>query len=66
MRDEFNQASAARSANLTTFFDNLGAVGKESFMMDMIENNPALLYDWMGRYKNTSACGGKLNKKRRK
>lgn len=59
-------ASAARSANLTNFFDNLGAIGKENFIMDMIENNLALLYNWMGEYKNNSACGGKINRKRRK
>lgn len=59
-------ASAARSANLTNLFDNLGAVGKESFIMDMIEKNPDLLYNWMGEYKNNSACGGKINRKRRK
>lgn len=56
-------ANAARSANLTNLFDNLGAIGKESFTMDMIERNPALLYNWMGEYK---ACGGKINRKRRK
>ena len=59
-------ASAARSANLTNLFDNLGAVGKESFIMDMIENNPDLLYSYTGKYKNSSACGGKINRKRRK
>jgi hypothetical protein len=59
-------ASATRSANLTNLFDNLGAVGKESFIMDMIERNPTLLYNWMGEYKNNSACGGKINRKRRK
>ena len=38
--------------------------------MDMIKNNPALLYDWMGTYKGAKkACGGYLtikNKKRGK
>ena len=58
-------ASAARSANLTNMFDNLGAVGKESFIMNIIENNPALLYNWLGEYKG-KACGGKINRKRRK
>ena len=70
MAKEKQQASAARSANLTTLFDNLGAVGKESTLMRMIENNPSLLYDWMGNYKgNKSACGGFLtikNKRRKK
>ena len=72
-------ASAARSANITNFFENLGALGKEGFMMDMIKNNPALLYDYMGRYMGapedeaegesegeTKACGGKINRRRRK
>ena len=58
-------ASAAKSANLTTMFDNLGAIGKENFIMDMIEKNPALLYNWLGEYKGR-ACGGKINRKRRK
>lgn len=69
MRDEIDsRASAARSANLTNLFDNLGSVGKEKFMMDIIEKNPALLYTFMGEYKggNTEACGGKINRRRRK
>lgn len=67
MKEQIDAASsAARSANLTNLFDNLGAVGKENFIMDMIENNPALLYNWLGEYKNSSACGGKINRKRRK
>lgn len=69
MRDEIDsRANAARSANLTNLFDNLGSVGKEKFMMDIIEKNPALLYTFMGEYKggNTEACGGKINRRRRK
>ena len=69
MREDIDsRASAARSANLTNLFDNLGSVGKEKFMMDMIEKNPALLYTFMGEYKggNTEACGGKINRRRRK
>ena len=71
MAKDRQQASAARSANLTTLFDNLGAIGKEEVLMKMIENNPSLLYDWMGNYKgsNTGACGGFLtikNKRRKK
>lgn len=67
MRDQIESiASSAKSANLTGLFDNLGAVGKESFIMNMIENIPSLLYDYMGRYKNSSAKGGKINRKRRK
>lgn len=61
-------ANAARSANLTNLFDNLGSVGKEKFMMDIIEKHPALLYTFMGEYKggNKEACGGKINRRRRK
>lgn len=71
MAKERQQASAARSANLTTLFDNLGLVGKEEAMKKMIENNPSILYDWMGNYKgnNSTACGGLLtikNKRRKK
>ena len=58
-------ASAAKSANLTNMFDNLGAIGKENFIMDMLERNPALLYNWLGEYKG-KACGGKINRRRRK
>lgn len=69
MRDEIDsRANAARSANLTNLFDNIGSVGKEKFMMDIIEKNPALLYTFMGEYKggNKEACGGKINRRRRK
>jgi len=59
-----NRSSAARSANLTNFFNSMGDIGREAYTMDMIKNNPALLYDWSGKYKgNKSAFGGKLNKK---
>lgn len=71
LRDaEDKQRAAGRSANLTNLFDNLGGLGKESYIMDMIKGNPALLYDWMGTYKGAKkACGGYLtikNKKRGK
>lgn len=58
------RASAAKSANLTNLFDSLGDIGREQFTMDMIKNNPALLYDWMGNYKGgKKACGGMLTKR---
>ncbi len=58
---------AAKSANLTNLFDSLGDIGREAFTMDMIWNNPAFLYDWMGRYKGaTKAKGGYLTIKRRR
>jgi len=46
-----SRVGAARSANLTNFFNSLGDIGRERYAMDMIKNNPSLLYDWMGRYK---------------
>ena len=61
------RVGAARSANLTNLFDSLGDIGREQFSMDMIRNNPALLYDWMGRYKGaTKAKGGFLTIKKRR
>lgn len=52
MRDAIdNRRSASMSANLTNLFDSLGSIGKEEFTKDMIEKNPALLYDWMGKYR---------------
>lgn len=59
------RVSAARSASLTNLFDNLGNIGRESYVMNMIRNNPALLYDWLGRYKG-KAKGGYLTIKRRR
>lgn len=71
VRDKIDASRvSARNANLTNLFDNLSAVGKERTMIDMLNNNPALLYEVMsGKYKgNTSACGGYLTikNKRRK
>ena len=66
------RVGAARSANLTNFFNSLGDIGREAFTMDMIRNNPWLLYDWNGNYKNnkakTNAAGGyiTIKNKRRK
>lgn len=67
------RVGAARSANLTNFFNSLGDIGREAFSMDMIRNNPWLLYDWNGNYKGgkdktTKATGGyiTIKNKRRK
>lgn len=71
------RVGAARSANLTNFFNSLGDIGRERYVMDMIMNNPSLLYDWMGRYKGkllddatgestSNAKGGYLTIKRRR
>ena len=71
MRDAIdNRRSASISSNLTNLFNNLGNIGKEEYMMDMIRKNPSILYDWLGNYKGTTkANGGYLtikNKNRRK
>lgn len=59
--------AASMNANLTNLFDSLGSIGKEEFIKDMIEKNPAILYDWMGKYKGKKSKGGYLTiKKRRK
>ena len=71
MAKDRQQANAVRSANITNLFDNLGLVGKEEAMRELIKNNPYLLYDDNGKYKgsNTGAKGGYLtikNKRRKK
>lgn len=59
-----SNTAASRSANLTTLFDNLGAIGKEEFMKDWINNRPDLYYTTDGEYKKS--CGGKINRRRRR
>lgn len=45
MREEAGaRSSAAKSANLTNFFDSLGDIGREEFSRNMIKSNPALGY----------------------
>ena len=70
LRDSLDTTmSTGRSTNLTNFFDNLGLVGKEEAIRKLIKDNPSLLYDDKGTYKNSSAKGGYLtikNKRRRK
>lgn len=67
MRDAIDaRRSAGISANLTNLFDSLGNVGKEEFAKDIIENNPALLYDWLGKYKGKKSKGGYLTVKKRR
>lgn len=63
MREEAaGRSSAAKSANLTNFFDSLGDIGREEFSRNMIESNPALGYsiDRRGRvnYKNKKKSKG--------
>ena len=67
MKDAIDaQRNASINANMTALFDNLGDIGREEMTRRMVMENPALLYDYYGRYKNNeSAKGGKLNKKKR-
>ena len=67
MKDDIDaQRNASISANLTNLFDSLGDIGREEVVKGMVKNNPALLYDYFGRYKgNVGAKGGKLNRKKR-
>ena len=66
MRDAIdNRRSASISSNLTNLFNNLGNIGKEEYMMDMIRKNPFLLYDWLGNYKGPKANGGYLTIKKK-
>jgi hypothetical protein len=70
MREATDTALAnSKSMNLTNFFDNLGAVGQENFIMNQIASNPSLLYYYTnGRgtvgYKNKR--GGMLTKRNRR
>ena len=67
MKDDIDaQRNASISANLTNLFDSLGDIGREEVVKGMVKNNPALLYDYFGRYKgNVGAKGGKINRKKR-
>lgn len=66
MRDAIdNRRSASISSNLTNLFNNLGNIGKEEYIMDMIRKNPAILYDWLGNYKGPKANGGYLTIKKK-
>ena len=66
MRDAIdNRRSASISSNLTNLFNNLGNIGKEEYMMDIIRKNPFLLYDWLGNYKSPKANGGYLTIKKK-
>lgn len=66
MRDAIdNRRSASISSNLTNLFNNLGNIGKEEYMMDMIRKNPSILYDWLGNYKGPKANSGYLTIKKK-
>lgn len=62
MRDRLDQiASGTKSANLTNFFDSLGDIGREEFMMNVVKDNPALMY-YLDRTGNTTYKGGENTK----
>lgn len=70
MREATDTALAnSKSMNLTNFFDNLGAVGQENFIMNQIASNPSLYYNYINGkgtvgYKNKR--GGMLTKRNRR
>lgn len=70
LRDAIDaRAGAAKSANLTNFFQAIGDIGWEAVNRDMVNNNRALYYKTFGEYKPTSptkARGGYLTLRRRK
>ena len=69
MREESNtRSSAAKSANLTNFFDSLGDIGREEFSRNMIESNPALGYtiDRSGRVSYKKPKSSTKSKKKSK
>ena len=61
-------SSAAKSANLTNFFDSLGDIGREEFSRNMIESNPALGYtiDRSGKVRYKKPKSGTKSKKKSK
>lgn len=70
MREATDTALAtSKSMNLTNFFDNLGAVGQENFIMNQIASNPSLLYYYTngrGTVGHKSERGGMLTKRNRR
>lgn len=68
MRDRIDQiTSNAKSINLTNFLDSLGDIGNEEFNMNVVKNNPALLYylDRLGttNYKGNDSTNTKSKSK---
>lgn len=69
MREEAGaRSSAAKSVNLTNFFDSLGDIGREEFSRNMIESNPALGYtiDRSGKVRYKKPKSGTKSKKKSK
>ena len=68
MKDRVDESiSRARSANLTNMFDNLGEVGREAILREMINSNPAWRYGTSGTGKvaNKEAEKAKADKKKK-
>lgn len=59
------RSAAARSANLSNFFDSIGDIGREEFSRNMIESNPAYGYS-IDRKGNVSYKGKKKDNKKKK
>lgn len=71
MRDAIDQrVGTARSINLTNLFESLGDIGREAAIRNMINSNPAWMYDigWDGivNYARKSNGGKIKNKKGKK
>lgn len=70
MREATDTALAnSKSMNLTNFFDNLGALGQENFIMNQIASNPSLYYNYTngrGTVGYKSKRGGMLTKRNRR
>lgn len=69
MREEAGaRSSAAKSANLTNFFDSLGDIGRGEFSRNMIESNPTLGYtiDRSGKVRYKKPKSGTKSKKKSK
>lgn len=70
MRDAIDQrVGTARSINLTNLFESLGDIGREAAIRNMINSNPAWMYDigWDGIVDYTrKSNGGKIKNKKGK
>lgn len=60
MREAADTALAnSKSMNYTNFFDNLGAIGQENFVMNQIQSNPSLYYHYTRPGNGTISYGAK-------
>lgn len=69
MRQQAQEAAdAAKSVNLTNLFDSLGDIGREEYMLNLINNNPALYYalSHLGDINYKKSKGGFLTIKNKK